>query len=390
MTNCMKSKSKSISVLIPDGESSFLQIVVNCLSLVKNIKIFVISSNKSDFMKYSFFVEEYIFFTDSSDEEWPNRINHEVEKNNIDIIIPIFQNGFKRIIKHQKLLKNKDKLCVLPALSDFNTANDKGLLYYHMKANSIPCPNSQVVKQNKLPNFSEIEYPVIVKPVENLGDGRGIQLFQDGEGLKNYYNCSKPAGKTIIQEFIRGYDIGCNVLCLNGDILTYTIQKGNLFSNKKFSAQIGLDIVEEDLIIDATRKLMKSLNWSGIANIDLMFDEKDSKFKILEINPRFWMTTEASALAGINFPYLYCLTSLKIEFENPKVKFISFLTLHGLLKKIKNNPLFVFNINYIMNNTAFRFVLKDPIANFYKLICYRLLKYCKNYFKDSNQNKRVK
>ena len=85
MTNCMKSKSKSISVLIPDGESSFLQIVVNCLSLVKNIKIFVISSNKSDFMKYSFFVEEYIFFTDSSDEEWLNRINHEVEKNNIDI-----------------------------------------------------------------------------------------------------------------------------------------------------------------------------------------------------------------------------------------------------------------------------------------------------------------
>ena len=137
MTNCMKSKSKSISVLIPDGESSFLQIVVNCLSLVKNIKIFVISSNKSDFMKYSFFVEEYIFFTDSSDEEWLNRINHEVEKNNIDIIIPIFQNGFKRIIKHQKLLKNKDKLCVLPALSDFNTANDKGLLYYHMKASVV-------------------------------------------------------------------------------------------------------------------------------------------------------------------------------------------------------------------------------------------------------------
>ena len=60
------------------------------------------------------------------------------------------------------------------------------------------------------------------------------------------------------------------------------------------------------------------------------------------------------------------------------------------LKKIKNNPLFVFNINHIMNNTDFRFVLKDPIANFYKLICYRLLKYCKNYFKDSNQNKRVK
>ena len=45
----------------------------------------------------------------------------------------------------------------------------------------------------------------------------------------------------LIEEYITGYDVGCNVLCDKGVILAHTIQKGNLFEQAPFSPQIGLD-----------------------------------------------------------------------------------------------------------------------------------------------------
>ena len=86
---------------------------------------------------------------------------------------------------------------------------------------------------------------------------------------------------------------------------------------------------------------MKKLNWSGIANIDLRYDELENNYKILEINPRFWGSVIGSLAAGINFPYLTCLTALGQTFEKPEYKNIFYakpqISLNMLVKKFVNN-----------------------------------------------------
>ena len=81
---------------------------------------------------------------------------------------------------------------------------------------------------------------------------------------------------------------------------------------------------------------MQTLNWSGVANVDVRFDYKTKQCMVLEINPRFWLSVEASEIAGVNFPYLYCLSSLNLDFEIPNYKHIKTLNLKGLSNKIKN------------------------------------------------------
>ena len=81
--------------------------------------------------------------------------------------------------------------------------------------------------------------------------------------------------------------------------------------------------------MEITKKLMKSLNWSGVANIDWRYDENNKVFKIIEINTRFWLSTDASSIAGVNFPYLYCLSSLGNEIKLQKTESISYLSLEG-------------------------------------------------------------
>ena len=70
--------TKEISILIPDGEIHVLLYVVNCFSLIKNVKLYVMSSDKNSHMKYSRFIEKFIYHPETSKEEWINHINDEV------------------------------------------------------------------------------------------------------------------------------------------------------------------------------------------------------------------------------------------------------------------------------------------------------------------------
>jgi hypothetical protein len=132
--------NKKITVLIPDGESPRLLSVINCLSLVENVEVYVMSSRRHYYMKYSRYIKSYVFYPDSNDRDWVNNINYEVEKNDIDVIMPVFEVGFNRIIKNKNKLKEKDKLCSLPTFPNFESARNKDSLYRHLKANDLPCP----------------------------------------------------------------------------------------------------------------------------------------------------------------------------------------------------------------------------------------------------------
>src|SRR2546428_697479 len=55
---------------------------------------------------------------------------------------------------------------------------------------------------------------------------------------------------------------------------------------------------------------MQALKWSGIVNIDFIYDENDKQAKILEVNPRYWQSLLGSLFAGVNFPYLVSVSKL--------------------------------------------------------------------------------
>jgi D-aspartate ligase len=360
--------NQNLSVLIPDGESHILIFIVNCLSLNKNVKIFVMSSEKASHMRYSRLIKKYSYYPKSSDLDWINNIDSEIKKHSINIILPIFEIGIKRIIENQKVLKNKNKLCFLPSLKDFNLARNKGLFYSHLVAHQLPCPKSIIVKPKMLPDFNNLRFPIIIKPVEGYGGGIGVEVLNSSEDVIMYYQKNFFECDTIIQSYINGFDICSNILCKNGHILAYSNQKGNLYGKGELSPQIGFDFVEDENLFKSTKKLMKSLNWSGVANIDWRYDQDDKQFKVIEINTRFWLNTEASAIAGVNFPYLYCLSSLNIKFKIQHANSMSYLNLKGLVYQIKKNPLLIFNIDYLFKNTPLSFALKDPIPMIYKYV----------------------
>ncbi|MDO5971182.1 ATP-grasp domain-containing protein [Flavivirga aquimarina] len=364
----MKKQKKAI--LIPDGESHILLYVINCLAQVKNLKIYVMSNKKHNPMRYSRHIKGFSYYEQtSSDLDWIYNINKEVEKHDIDVIMPIFETGIRILIEHKTKVLHQDRLGLLPSLADFDTAINKGFLSEHLEENRIPGPKSVIVASNtELDRVDALSFPVIIKPMEGFGGGQGISIFNSKEDLKKHFTSHNFNYINIIQEYIEGYDIDCSVLCKNGEILASTIQKGNMIGKSQFTPQFGLLFLYEEALYQVVERLMKSLNWSGVAHIDMRYNQNTKQFNIIEVNTRFWVSLDASLIAGVNFPHLYSLSSIGSVFPKPEYKFVEYLNLKGLVRKIKQNITFLFKVKFILNNTPLKFALLDPLPMVYKYI----------------------
>ncbi|MEP5341507.1 MAG: ATP-grasp domain-containing protein [Algibacter sp.] len=358
---------KKMSILIPDGESPVLMIVLNCFSEKKDVHIHVMSNIKDIPMKHSRNVHKFSFYPKSdSDIDFIKNINDEVEKNKIDLIMPIFEDSTKIILKHKSLISSLEKLVLLPSFENFKTANNKGALNKHLEKNNFPFPKSQIIKKGIDFDINTIEYPILVKPTEGIGGGVGIYVFKNKNELLEFLNSDKFDCIYLLQDYVEGYDIDCSVLCNNGEVLTYTIQKPYLLSSSKFAPQLAVEFIEEDLLLNGVKKIMKTLNWSGVAHLDMRYDENNKEFKVIEINPRYWGSLEASLFAGINFPYLHCVASLNRDFDKPKYRLIKFMLLKGLVKTIKNDKSYLLKLSFMLKNTPLKYMLKDPKPTLYR------------------------
>jgi len=367
----MKKIKNNFSVLVPDGEFYFLMVILDCLSHIKGIKIYVMSDVKYTAMRYSRYIHNYSYYPKTTNDlEWVNNVNREVELHNIDIILPIYEGRIRTLVYHSEHLTHKEKLVPLPAPKFYEIACNKWLLAKHMKDFGVNLPKSFIMEPEEL-NIVEnqhIEFPVIAKPPKDVSGGVGIFKFDTKEEFLNHFRENEMKEAHLIQEYVEGHDMGCNVICKEGEILAFSMQKGNMWSKKPFSPQIGLNMVYEDDLYKTVKKLMKSLNWSGVANVDLRYDKKNDNYKVLEINPRYWSTLHASLIADINFPYLLCLTALGENYEVPDYERIEYLNLKGLIRKIGRRKSFLFNFKYIRKNTPLKYAIKDPVPSIYKFI----------------------
>jgi predicted ATP-grasp superfamily ATP-dependent carboligase len=76
--------------------------------------------------------------------------------------------------------------------------------------------------------------------------------------------------------------------------------------------------------LDQAARLLKKLEWYGVAMVEFKVDPRDGIAKLLEINPRFWGSLALAIYSGIDFPYLlYCLATGRqvpamLEYEDGK------------------------------------------------------------------------
>ena len=360
----MDKLDKDINVLLPDGESILSLYVINCLSDFKYIKIHILSQNKWTETRFSKNIISFNYYEEKKEKEWIEIIKAQILEKNIDVLFPVEIENIRLVSKYNKQFKLLVPSLVLPAIDSFDIANNKWKLYKLLKENSINSPLTYHSSEFLKTNDYVLEYPVLLKPLIGMG-GFGIEMIEDEKSLINFILKDRDS---IIQRFIKGYDIDMSVLCINGKILAYSIQKGSIYSTAHYSAPLGVDFLYCEELFETVQQLMKNLNWSGFAHIDLRYDEIEKNYKVLEINPRIWGSIEASNKVGVNFPYLYCLSSLGINYKVPKYRYEKCVNNLGLIKILKSRLKRKNKNLEFPENTIIKSFLTDPLPllfNFY-------------------------
>jgi len=350
------------SVLIPDGESVFSLSVIRCLAQVPNVRINILSHNRWAPTRFSKYRADFFSRTKNRDyEKQLNNLCQLIKATKPDVVLPVAQHTIRFLSVYGEALSSITAIAPTPPPDIFDIAANKWLLSEFLKKNSIPHP-STILCQSGIgfeQRLSELSFPVLLKP--SLGGyGRGIKFFSNPSDLINYVKESHKSDTFIIQTYIHGYDIDCNILSQNGEILAYSIQKGFIPGYHQFGASAGIDFLYDRQVYDLVKLLIKKLKWSGIAHIDLRYDEQDQRIKIIEINPRFWGSLLGSLISGINFPYLACLAGLKVNFPKPDYHFNRYIAGKAMIKMFTQGFLKGKFVNLRIENTSIKFKIQDP------------------------------
>ena len=352
-----------ITILIPDGESNHVPNVLRCLALIKGLRIIVLSPVKNNPVRYMSNVDTFIHEPlAASSGHFIELINYIATRYSIDVVMPVQAWAIRKLTEYRHLLFHELRSLLPASTHFFDLAQDKELLSEHLKRLGIPHPCSWSLDTG-LPTKKDLQsmrFPLLLKPRIGVGGGIGIFRFDNEKDLQDHLANNNLKESYYLQEFVEGTDLGCNVLCQNGKIMACTIQLGTLFHNQPYKPQIGLRMIREENVAKSISRLMESLDWNGVAHIDLLYNIKTGEYSVLEINPRYWLTLHASCLAGVNFPWLYCQAALDHPFDFPEYRETEYLTTDGLKRRIRENPTLLFKMDYLLSHTPIKSMLKEP------------------------------
>jgi predicted ATP-grasp superfamily ATP-dependent carboligase len=213
---------------------------------------------------------------------------------------------------------------LLPKRESLVIADDKELLTRHASALGLRCPKTFFrVSPADLKDLSTaISYPSIIK---FRGDKRETHwspaerysIVDSPERLRSeYLRMHDIEPYPVVQEYIRGSGYGYFALFDRSRRLKAQFCHRRI---REYPISGGPSSCCEGIydrgLIDIGRRLVESLEWTGLAMVEFKFDEARQQYFIIEVNPRYWGSLPLAVLSGVNFPVLHALSALDVDYE---------------------------------------------------------------------------
>ncbi len=357
-------KNENPSVLIIDGESDFSLPVLRSLAQIPGFKVHVLSSKAWPKTRYSRYCASFHYHDNGDEDARYLEVIAEVAKRvNADILLPVDQPAIRFVADHRLALGKLASVTPVPQVPAFDTAVDKWMLADFMQRRRIPTPRT--IKHSIDADFwrqlDTLTFPVLIKPRCD-GSGRGIRQFDDRNSLALFLEKEQKDGsRYIVQNRVAGYDIDCSVLCRDGRILAYTIQKGIFTNPMRFRPPLAIEFLGNEEVLQVMQTLLEALRWDGVAHVDLVMDEGDRCAKVIDFNARYWGSLLGSLAAGVNFPYLACLSALDKQLPPVTYDYVRYVA-PSAMRQLRRQKYITKGVpRFQYAETGWRYLLADPM-----------------------------
>jgi len=222
-----------------------------------------------------------------------------------DLLVGFLADNFDELSKKYKLAISEKKITDL--------AFNKRKTYEAAKEAGLLIPES--FYPNSFEELEQIEekltYPIILKPaiMYNFYKKAGKKVFHCSNREELFSNYKKaieiiPKNEVIIQEMLSG---GAEKLYSFASYASKGDVKGSFIANRIRQKPMDFGVattfaitVQSDRIDELAIKFLRSLNYTGVSEVEFMYDDKIKDYKLIEINPRTWKWHTMANKVGIN------------------------------------------------------------------------------------------
>jgi predicted ATP-grasp superfamily ATP-dependent carboligase len=233
-------------------------------------------------------------------DEFFSVVNSAVERYSIDVILPMSLELVDVFVRNRSRLPGHVRVPI-PEMNKFVVAADKASAVALARAVGVPTP-----KVFAAPKYVD-RFPVVVKP--SLGSGV-VRYVNDAKELAEAFTPD-----STIQEYVPGTGYGFSALFDHG------IEKA-VFMHRRVreypvtgGASTAAESFYDERLRDHGLRLLRALDWHGVAMTEFKYDERDDEYKLIEINPKFWGSLDLPVAAGVDFPWL--ATRLALGYDLP-------------------------------------------------------------------------
>jgi len=158
----------------------------------------------------------------------------------------------------------------------------------------------------------DLAFPVLVKPRESYRYSRafGVKMHrvEDRAQLREAWRRAHELGiGTLVQELIPGPETGgvnYNVYVVDGDpVVDFTSRKVRL-APRDFGYPCAVVSGHVDEVVEPGRRIVRQMGIEGFANVEFKRDERDGRYKLMEVNGRPNMSGALAVRCGVDFPLM--------------------------------------------------------------------------------------
>jgi len=276
-----------------------------------------------------------------------------LNKNNYDLVIPVGANSVEIVAKHKTEKK------VLPSPKTIELTLNKFSTISLAKDLSIPVPKT--IRPSSIKELREIdlEFPCVIKANLEAG-GSLVEYATNKDELKSSFvrilnNKSQNGESPIVQEYIKGIGVGFFAFFQSGELKRFYIHKRIREYPLTGGPSAAAETFYHESVFKYGKRILDSLNWNGVAMVEFKYNLKNKQLHLMEINPKFWGSTELGLASGINFGKLIIESfkgnTIKRDLSQDSFKKIKFYwPLDGDLLTIIENRKFAWLLDYLKFN----------------------------------------
>lgn len=301
-----------MKTLILDGDTLPALSIVRSLGS-KGINVVTASHLENPICGYSRYNQSSLTYPhplEASDEflDWIEQI---LTDNHYDLVIPVTERTLIPIARKFHNTPHAKKI-TMAELDALETVLDKAKTSLLAKQCDVPIPTSWDISDSAdLDSFQqEFTYPIVIKPGRSISDQTNrlpmsVCYAHTHEELYKISNELLKQTHLVLQQYFTGIGVGIELIADQGKII-YAFQHQRLHempltgggSSYRKSVDIDSDLLE------ASTKLIKALNWHGVAMVEFKKNSETGEFILIEINGRFWGSLPLAIAAGADFPHM--------------------------------------------------------------------------------------